>query len=516
MLIDLQKIQAAFIDFDTTLCTPDSSVFLCGYSHPEPGQKAFVPNILYLTEDPSCLFREAENPEHYLLCVPSKESVPDSFDPKKTVNIACLIVYGCSLREAARRMDLFFSEYCGKSMLSDTLLDILFSESGIQSMIDRIYPVFQNPITIFDTGYKLIAANFEQIEHFPGAKAIVENKGFTDNEFALANQLDNIHKKMMHSNRPLLIRQPEIGCDQLLCPINSNKDYGHIVVTALNHPFRDQDAEYLMILQKAVDQQMKKDEFIRNNRGYQFEYFLRDLLDGKAILSASGNNSYAYINADLPSPLYCMVVETARSSSTFSTLHIQNDIESLFPKTKTLLYNGEIIAVINKDVSSPLITEDVDRLQEICYEHGLFAGLSNAFQDISQLREYYKQALRAIELGVSLYNSPQLFVYSTYYLHHVSHIFSQKESVQTFCHPTLLQLLHYDKQHDSNLAETLYMFLVYERNLAAAARAMYIHRNTLVYRMKKIDQLVTVQYSDPAERQYIILSYEMNLKNTLY
>ena len=253
--------------------------------------------------------------------------------------------------------------------------------------------------------------------------------------------------------------------------------------------------------------------FLSNNRGYHYEYCLKDLLDGKVIQASSGNHSYDYINEDLSEQLYCMTIETARSASTLSTLHIRSDIENLFPKAKTLLYNGEIIAVINKEDSAPILPEELNELQNICSEHGLYAGLSNSFSDISSLKEYYKQTLRALELGVSHDPSPQLFIYDSYYLRHLSHIFSQKESFQTFCHPIIQKLLDFDTAHESDLTETLYNYLVYERNLAAAAKAMFIHRNTLVYRMKKIGQMVSIDYNNPAERQYMILSYELYNSN---
>ena len=507
MFIDLNTIRSVCVDFDTMLNDYDSGFCLCGFAHLYPSQTEFSPNTLYLTDHPEYLPRQTECPAHFLLCLPQKKDSADCASRYRKAS--CLIVRGCDLQDAEQKLIRFFELNCGKALLSDTLLDILSSESGLQAMVNKMYPVFLNPITIFDAGYKLIAANFEQMESFPMAKTIIDNNGFTDNEFEMVNHLNHIHKRMMTSDSPLLIHQPEVGCDQLICSINPAHNCGHIVLTALNRPFSGHEKDFLKILQKAVDQQMKKDEFIRNNKGYHFEYFLRDLLDGKVISSLSGSRSYDYINKDLSMPLYCLTIETARSSSTLSTVHIRSDIENLFPKAKTLLYNGEIIAVINKENAVPIQPNEIKELQNICSEHGLYAGLSNSFTDISQLKEYYKQALRAIELGASEDNSPQLFCYDTYYLRHLSHIFSQKESIRTFCHPVMQKLLAYDKQHGSDLGETLYIYLIYERNLAAAAKALYIHRNTLVYRMKKIDQVVTVDYDSPAERQYIILSYEL-------
>ena len=59
------------------------------------------------------------------------------------------------------------------------------------------------------------------------------------------------------------------------------------------------------------------------------------------------------------------------------------------------------------------------------------------------------------------------------------------ESSRTFCHPKMQFLLDYDKEHHSEFAYTLYMYLTHERNLAATSEAMDMHRTSLVYRVKR-------------------------------
>ena len=78
--------------------------------------------------------------------------------------------------------------------------------------------------------------------------------------------------------------------------------------------------------------------------------------------------------------------------------------------------------------------------------------------------EYYKQALRAIELGISEKTQPMLFLYKDFYLEHMKNIFLQKESASTFCHPKMDLLLRYEQKHNSDFAHTFYMYLLHKRN----------------------------------------------------
>lgn len=176
----------------------------------------------------------------------------------------------------------------------------------------------------------------------------------------------------------------------------------------------------LYLLKKAIDQQMKKDEFIRNNRGFHYEYFLRDLLDEKIAVGKPLFARMNYVHTEFNGTLYCMIIEAARSSHTLNTMHIRSVFETDFSNTLTLMYNGSILV--------------------------------------------------------------------------------------------LFRLLDFDEANRTHLAEILYVYLICERNIATASEHMQMHRNTLVYRLKKINSLVTINYESYEERQHIILSYELYRK----
>ena len=75
-------------------------------------------------------------------------------------------------------------------------------------------------------------------------------------------------------------------------------------------------------------------------------------------------------------------------------------LESRIPYLKTIIYNGQLIAIITISTKQLLPPEYVNALQKLCQENGLYAGVSNCFQNILKIEEYYNQALRAIELGI--------------------------------------------------------------------------------------------------------------------
>ncbi|UUV98921.1 helix-turn-helix domain-containing protein [Vagococcus luciliae] len=62
-------------------------------------------------------------------------------------------------------------------------------------------------------------------------------------------------------------------------------------------------------------------------------------------------------------------------------------------------------------------------------------------------------------------------------------------SAQLFVEHYLGSIIEVDKKRDSQLLETLDSYLANNQNIASTSRELFIHRNTLLYRIEKIDSL---------------------------
>lgn len=74
-------------------------------------------------------------------------------------------------------------------------------------------------------------------------------------------------------------------------------------------------------------------------------------------------------------------------------------------------------------------------------------------------------------------------------------------------HPVLEQLKRYDSKKRTDFYELLKIYLRNERNRVITAEKLYVHKNTLVYRLEKIQKKFHLQLDDPYEREYLLLSY---------
>ena len=80
---------------------------------------------------------------------------------------------------------------------------------------------------------------------------------------------------------------------------------------------------------------------------------------------------------------------------------------------------------------------------------------------------------------------------------------AQSANLRAFIHPMLRRLQEYDQAHSTALLHTLCVYLLQEQNLHATARQLFIHRNTLVYRLQRIRTLLQLDLDDAAVRNVL-------------
>ncbi len=73
-------------------------------------------------------------------------------------------------------------------------------------------------------------------------------------------------------------------------------------------------------------------------------------------------------------------------------------------------------------------------------------------------------------------------------------------------HPALDKLAEYDRANSSDFLRTLKVYLENDCNAQKCGRLLFLHRNSLVYRIRRIQEIAGCDLSDPDERSYLRLS----------
>ncbi len=129
------------------------------------------------------------------------------------------------------------------------------------------------------------------------------------------------------------------------------------------------------------------------------------------------------------------------------------------------------------------------------------AGL--VFYDLLRLSD---QWLLLSSLDISI--SPEIHDY--YVEEHLGEIFGMAINYfvpsDILCHPAVLKLKMHDENMGTDFVRTILSYLFNNKSLSQSAKELFIHKNTLSYRLNAINELVKIEYDDPVERLHILLS----------
>ena len=76
----------------------------------------------------------------------------------------------------------------------------------------------------------------------------------------------------------------------------------------------------------------------------------------------------------------------------------------------------------------------------------------------------------------------------------------KKNVTEQYRNKKIVTLMHKDLASKSELVKTLYCFLSNDSKIKQTADQLFIHTNTLQYRLKQIQQLVNIDFTDVMEK----------------
>ena len=146
--------------------------------------------------------------------------------------------------------------------------------------------------------------------------------------------------------------------------------------------------------------------------------------------------------------------------------------------------NLQILLYLETPGSLPL----PEIVRQLCYSDSITLGVSDALHSLSELGVFYRHARFALA-AAEFWQKPCV-LFEEMGLFQLLFCTSEPGLLETLCRKYLGPLEAYDMEHDTDYMTTLREYLLSDCNLLATASRMYAHRNTIVYRMRKIRDLL--------------------------
>ena len=294
-------------------------------------------------------------------------------------------------------------------------VNALENGKGIQYLLDSACKIFNSPVYVIDAFYNLIAFSGVLADE-PFWNELIKTGTFGMNALVLmANE--NLVRDVSYSDKIVRLKNDEWKSGLISGHI-FNRDNIWVGETTMseNIPFDTERIAAFEVLIGKISSEIRDYEYFTKQPTIFFENTINRLLD-KTVKNTLVNNPQAEImHYGLENYLYVAVVSVARNNILENVhrsrlAYFQSLLKTKYKSFRYAAYMDHIVMLMSSKLKNfyeePLLGQDYS-LFEL---NDLFVGISNSFENIYELRDYYDQALTALKDGMKSNSGQRVFLY---------------------------------------------------------------------------------------------------------
>ncbi len=135
----------------------------------------------------------------------------------------------------------------------------------------------------------------------------------------------------------------------------------------------------------------------------------------------------------------------------------------------------------------------------------LAIGIGRPVDALISLRDSYREARQALFMARRL-AEPNPLYFGELNVYRLLFQLEYSPELGSFCTEIVGRLVEYDRAQGTDLIETLSSYFAHNGNLSQTAEALFVHRNTLLYRMERIREISGLDLDNPETRLSIQLA----------
>lgn len=399
------------------------------------------------------------------------------------------------------------------------IYESLYNENTINHILNITEDFLCNPIFILDTSYRVIArSNLAKLDNSGIEK-------YNDKEYLLLKNIRLMKENkcidtIYNSNRAFF----HLVDDHLIfCSIKINTlTVSYICILEKNAPFVEEHLQLVNTLSEVIAIFLQKENSFISESGLEEEYYLRDLL-------ANGVNSIEHTkkrleNCNFSLNKYFLMLAIPFNQQfhdyrhNFALKQLIYSLKIIMGNCISTYYNDMIIFLVSNNNDNVLSSHMNCALIEFLNLNNLSCALSLVFENILYVKDFFFQCKYTLNFSSKNKTNNKLYAFEDfidYYLFYAAetreHNF-YKLSLSSLIHPLITKLLCYDKEHNSNLFETLRVYFEHNKSANKASTALNIHRSTFFYRFNKLQEILNMSLKDNTQ----LFKLELSLKILAY
>lgn len=385
--------------------------------------------------------------------------------------------------------------------------DLMLEHAGMERLLQVTSEFLQNPLTVIGLDFTFVAEAGSK--YLPPRARLYTDEGLNV-EYVNALLQNETYREMADTHETVMFPAYISGCRSMNRNLFVDKKATHrLILTECRVEITQGVICVLDILSEKLEFLLAHEEeetdpdrdieqiFVRvlSDRTADYMQVSRELSE----LGWGGNHEYM-----------CLILQiTYLNQQNLSTKAISRYIKKKLGDSVSFLYQDEIVVFFDLTRLGMNQEEVAGKLVYFIRDTYLKAGYSRVMTGHMNLRRQYVQAKTALDVGSR--KKPYLWIH---YFSQVAMTYILEQATKRLpgtmiCHEGLLELKKHDEENQTQYMETLRVYLEQHLSATQAARELFIHRSTFLYRLDRIREILQSDLDDPEEIFYLELSFRL-------
>lgn len=419
--------------------------------------------------------------------------------------------------------------------MHNALFRIALEGGGLDRISSELADTINNPILILDRDWNLLHYTEVSQNRVPlkSCLTLVKNRHVFTREFteSIPQNISQIKKSI---KRIYHVKDQDIKC-RILPVAVANYIYGYIVVWQTVRELTEFDYIVLEQASTIVALDRIKTREIEEVKLKIRQDFFDDLLTGK-ITSIDSIQTLCDLHGLKSTYMYyCAIIniesieledledivdrkyELDRIAK--KCVDIVYDFSSSAPGEITCFYrNNRIIILIGQSENKPPISvseakqfaiEIRTALVEKIKKATFHMGIGRQYKTITSLHKSFAEAHEAIRLMQKFDSKGNVSHFDDYSVYHFLDSNIKDMELEDFFLKQLGKIYEHDQAFGTSFMITLENYFAHNQNVSEAAKAMFIHRNTFIYRIEKMKEILNMDLKNAEELLQIQLALKI-------
>ena len=462
-------------------------------------------DILYIQDNSGGNHPYRQGPVRHCLYIASRAEEQNGLPRCEPGRSLIVLPHTVKLRSLVSALEACFAFY---NSWDDRLLSLVLRGSDWSALLEEGHRVLQNPMIIYNRSLRILAYTAQDGTGEPMWVDTVHDGVARADSVQRSRDLMEFLAQVEKHDAPFRFQGPGMSEPFWSAPVQvDGMRRGMVNVVEHHRPLSPGDRDLLRFFAEFVAIRMRQMELATPVPDAVPRQFMQDLLSG------------SFTSRDLMNTRLIAVGWQAQAWFRFVSFHAGLPFLSgeqwrgAYDWIHSLVLNGLCCMLGQSEPHIGLLltaenpegfSRALELIGQFCDMNPLRAGISDPYRDLLESPRFYRQA----EIALELTEGPVCDYRGARYRRMLRHL-RRHPYREDLMHPAVIQLKAIDEAEGATYIATLRTLIGHNYNQLETAEALGIHRTTLAYRLRRIQDLTGLDLSDAQQMFHVAVSLKL-------